>query len=316
MKLKELYTFTQKNLWIVLFAIIFLLGVFFVIWLGNYNTKSGIRPAPKPEPIHVEDIAELNDGEFITPSVPVPEKKNVDEELSVKETQESCPTLLVKRGNKLMLFNKNMPEISGENPIFFDNLEQYTDYVRTQRTLYNEECPVLFLQEENNAQGENVYRLRKTEGTTVDPLLMSSIQDYFQNNTNVVPQFVPPVTPNPFNKIQPNYTDVPLVNMNKKDKQTVPYKDANRDGKPYNQVYHGFDPSSQYVGRYTILDKIHDSTKYQNKDGKSDNPMDPNWGGVVFTEEKVKAGKFEENNVMPPTKVATFGEYSPKEESS
>ena len=312
MKLKELYTFAQKNVWVVLFSIIFFLGIIFVIWLGNSETKSGIRPVPKPEPVHVEDIAELDNGEFKAPSIEIPNIKDekvdmdMDKEISAQENQESCPTLLIKRGNKLMLFNKNMPEIQGENPIFFDNLEQYTDYVQTQRALYNEECPILFLQEENNAQGENVYKLRKTVGTTVDPLMMSSVHDYFQNHTNVMPQFAPPVAPNPFNKIPQNYD---LVNAGK----TVPYKDANRDGKPYNQVYHGFDPSSQYVGRYTVLDKIHDSTKYQNKDGKSDNPMDPNWGGVVFTEQKVKEGKFEENNVKPPTKVNTFGEYSTKE---
>ena len=310
MKLKELYSIAQNNVWVVLFAIIFLLGIFFVIWLGNSKTKSGISPAPKPEPVHVEDIAELDNGEFKTSSEQIPESKNEDEELSIQETQESCPTLLIKRGNKLMLFNKNMPEIQGENPIFFDNLDQYTNYVETQRKLYNEECPILFLQEENNAQGENVYKLRKTVGTSVDPLLMSSVQDYFQSNTNVVPQFAPPTAPTSFNKIPANY---PLVDVAKKEKPLVPYKDANRDDKPYNQVYHGFDPSNQYVGRYTVLDKIHDSTKYQNKSGKSDNPMDPNWGGVVFTEEKVKAGEFQENNVQPPTKVDTFGTYSAKE---
>ena len=299
MDLKELYSLAQKNVWVIVFSIIFLLGVVFVIWLGNSKISSGIRPAPKPEPVHMEDIDEVNESEFKTPS---PEHKSDDKELSIKESQESCPTLLLKRGNKLMLFNKNMPEIGGENPIFFDSLEQYTEYVQTQRKLYNEECPVLFLQEENNAQGENVYRLRKAEGTSVDPLLMSSVQDYFQNHNNVMPQFVPPTTPTPFNKV----SGTNLVNN---EKLTISYKDSNRDGKVYNQVYHGFDPSSQYVGRYTILDKIHDSTKFQNKDGKSDNPMDPNWGGVVFTEEKIKSGDFQENNVQPPTKVATFDAY-------
>lgn len=300
MDLKGLYSLAQKNLWVIIFSIIFLLGLVFVIWLGNSKITSGITPTPKPEPVHLEDIEEVSNDEFKPPS---PENKNDDKELSIEESQESCPTLLIKRGNKLMLFNKNMPEIRGENPIFFDSLEQYIDYVQTQRKLYNEECPVLFLQEENNAQGENVYRLRKTEGTTMDPLLMSSVQDYFQNSTNVVPQFVPPTTPTSFNKVPPNYSDSTLDNHKK---PMVPYKDSNRDGKAYNQVYHGFDPSSQYVGRYTVLDQIHDSTKYQNKDGKSDNPMDPNWGGVVFTEETIKSGKYEDNNVQPPTKVTTF----------
>ena len=84
----------------------------------------------------------------------------------------------------------------------------------------------------------------------------------------------------------------------------VPYADANRDNKSYNQGYYGFDPTSQYVGKYTVLDQIHNSTMTQNPDGLSNNPMDPNWGGVVFTAEKVKDGLYEGNSVQPPT-VAT-----------
>ena len=80
----------------------------------------------------------------------------------------------------------------------------------------------------------------------------------------------------------------------------VPYTDANRK-QPYNQGTYGFDPSSQYTGKYTILDKIHDSTKTQNPDGISDNAMDSNWGGVVFTVDQIKDGKYSDNVVEPPT---------------
>ena len=103
MKLKELYTFAQKNVWVVLFSIIFFLGIIFVIWLGNSETKSGIRPVPKPEPVHVEDIAELDNGEFKAPSIEIPNIKDekvdmdMDKEISAQENQESCPTLLIKR---------------------------------------------------------------------------------------------------------------------------------------------------------------------------------------------------------------------------
>jgi hypothetical protein len=50
-----------------------------------------------------------------------------------------------------------------------------------------------------------------------------------------------------------------------------------------------------YVGVYTELDKIHDSTKLQ---GDSDNPMDPNWGGVKYTSSQIKAGVYKENEVL------------------
>jgi hypothetical protein len=31
----------------------------------------------------------------------------------------------------------------------------------------------------------------------------------------------------------------------------------------------------------------------------SDNPMDPNWGGVEFSQAVVESGKYVENNVYP-----------------
>jgi hypothetical protein len=66
--------------------------------------------------------------------------------------------------------------------------------------------------------------------------------------------------------------------------------DATRDGKVYNKdLFPGFDPYGQHVGRYTSLDAIHDST---GNSGVSDNPMDPNWGGVEHTQDMVASGKY------------------------
>ena len=44
-------------------------------------------------------------------------------------------------------------------PVHFNNLDEYIDYVEQQRQQGNV-CPVLFLQEENDAQGNDVYRVR------------------------------------------------------------------------------------------------------------------------------------------------------------
>jgi hypothetical protein len=327
--------------WLIAFIIIFIFGLGFIVWMGNITVTSGISPSPKIDPIVIEydDDDEINQSPYgkLSPSwespsgespsgespsgeSPSPEIQNdLEEDLdTLGNNDELCPTLLIKRGNKLMLFNKNIPETPGENPIFFENLNQYTKYVKTQKELYNQNCPVLFLQEEVNAQGENVYRLRKTMGTTtnVDPLLMGSLNDYFKNQTNVMPQFAPPVGPQAFNQVQPNQ-QLPLANFGAKpmmgphQKQLVPYDDANRDNKPYNQGFFGFDPTNQYVGKYTVIDEIHDSTKTSNQDGLSDNPMDPNWGGAVFTNKKIDSGKYKENEVQPPTvnNALSFGDY-------
>ena len=285
--------------------------------------KQYILDKKSPSTSETSDLGNISSIIVPTPSTPVVQSSpdmakelipeiasEEEEELTVDET-ELCPTLLIKRGNKVMLFNKNMPETPGENPIFFDNLEQYIQYVKKQRELYNQSCPVLFLQEEVNVQGENVYKMRTLQDDdNVDPLLLGSIQDYFTSKTDVMPKFGPPSGPGAFNN-PANNTEISLANYSipyqnlppqfKNHPPLVPYEDANRDNQPYNQGYYGFDPTSQYVGKYTVLDQIHNSTMTQNPSGLSNNPMDPNWGGGVFTEKKVESGLYEGNSVQPPT---------------
>jgi len=312
--------------WLAIFITIFLSGVVFIFWMGNSKITSGISPSPKLEPIEIdfsETIDDVDDLLLSTPSdneradSPSPQEEEEEEE-EEEEDLAQCPTLLIKRGNKIMLFNKNAPETPGKNPVFFDNLEQYKQYSKLQKELYNENCPILFLQQETNAQGEDVYRLRKTEGTTtnVDPLLLGSLNDYFKDQTSVMPQFAPPTGPQAFNRVQPN-AQLPLANygvtqgQGRGQGQMTEYTDAIRDRPPYNQGFFAFDPTSQYVGRYTVVDQIHDSTKNSGENGLSDNPMDQNWGGAVFTNKQIESGKYKEDEVQPPTvnTALSMGEY-------
>ena len=316
----------KENMWIIFFTFVFILGIVFILWMGNTRMDNNNNPSLAKEMIEREiskTVSSPNTSiEIETPNtadliVPVPNEEVIshtprEEELPLNESSDLCPTLLIKRGNKYMLFNKNMPEEVGQNPLFFDDLDQYKDYVETQRKLYNQQCPVLFLQEENNAQGETVYRMRNSqENGNVDPLLLGSVQDYFMNKTNVTPKFGPPVGPQAFNQ-PPTNNGISLGNygvpIDQLEQTSIPdhpplveYADANRDNKQYNQGYYGFDPTSQYVGKYTVLDEIHNSTQTENKDGLSNNPMDPNWGGAMFTAEKVASGQYEGNSVYPPT---------------
>jgi hypothetical protein len=78
----------------------------------------------------------------------------------------------------------------------------------------------------------------------------------------------------------------------------VPFVDASKEDPPYNQnQYTSFDPHGQFIGKYTTVDQVHDSTKIA---PLSDNPMDPNWGGVLYTRNQVISGKYDDNNVTKP----------------
>lgn len=173
---------------------------------------------------------------------------------------DSCPNMLVQKGNVLMLYNTTKPVVDGSNPIPFFSLDDYIKYLEIQQK-NGSACPVLYLQQENDAQGNDVYRMR----------------------------------PSPFDL----QGGLPAMNnVNPSNGQVVQIVDASRTNPPYNaDNYAGFDPQGQYVGVYTEIDKIHDSTE-MNK--ISDNPMDSNWAGVQYTQKMVDSGKYDENAVTRP----------------
>lgn len=87
-----------------------------------------------------------------------------------------CPNLLLKSGNTLQLINTQKPR-GPTNPIIFEDLEQYSSYIQEQRN-NGIRCPVLFLQEENNTQGQTVYRMRPSPmnpnpGVSVEPVVIT-----------------------------------------------------------------------------------------------------------------------------------------------
>ena len=174
----------------------------------------------------------------------------------------NCPNLLVQKGDRLLLYNTNKPE-DDTNPIPFFNLDEYIFYLDEQRKNGND-CPILYLQQENNAQGKDVYRVRPSP--------------FYQQGG------LPPIN---------NLNEEPVK------KSIVMPIDASREHPPYNKNnYSGFDPTGQYVGIYTALDARHDST--ETKTNISDNPMDSNWGGIEVTNNSIESGKYEENNIVKP----------------
>jgi len=182
------------------------------------------------------------------------------------QQQESpCPDVLIRSGTKLYLHNSSKPK-SDTNPLVFEDLPEYLAFLKKQRNA-GVRCPVLFLQEESNTQGQTVYRMRPGGPTAMGELGGLQVQ--------------PP--------------------------QPVEVFDASRDGETYNQNhYAGFDSHGQHVGQYTELDQIHRSTATENR--VSDNPMDSNWGGVEFSRQTVKSGKYEGREVGKPRFVPKITE--------
>lgn len=216
---------------------------------------------------------------------------------SPTSNEKSCPDLLIKSGNSILMYNSSLHESPGTNPIVFANLDEYINYLEIQKN-NGSQCPVLFLQEENNTQGQTVYRVRPD---IFNPQGGLPTQQQLNMPTALPPSISSNIQPQniPMNQYrQPmNQNGAQMVNLPSNTPMQV--IDSSDDNPPYNAgQYSGFDPTGLQIGKYTTLDAIHDST-YKGH-SLSENPMDGNWGGVLYTKSAVDSGKYKENEVMPP----------------
>jgi hypothetical protein len=69
--------------------------------------------------------------------------------------------MLLQVGSSIWLYNSNNPIIKNINPIPFNNIEEYYDFVKWQNDV-NIKCPILYVQQVYNTQGEAEYHLRNT----------------------------------------------------------------------------------------------------------------------------------------------------------
>jgi hypothetical protein len=208
-----------------------------------------------------------------------------------------CPNLLIQKGSRFYLYNSKIAKVPGVNPVEFENLEDYTEFLDWQRS-QGIRCPVLYLQHSYDAQGNAVYKVRpsvsepqgglppssssmsvSTPGSTIASTPSS------QGNTaasigSSVGNLITEQEANKIVAVPPNPTL--LV-------------DATRNDPPYNKnSYPAFDQTSFYVGTTTPLDKI--NAKEENM-LYSPNPMDENWGGAAFTQSLIDKGYYKDNEV-------------------
>lgn len=185
-----------------------------------------------------------------------------------------CPDLLIQKGTKFYLYNSKVAQVPGVNPIEFDNLEEYTEFLDWQKS-QGIKCPVLYLQNSFDAQGNQVYKARPSVSNPQAGL--------------------PPSTAAPIgiaSQTQPMLESSPPVSKNPNPTLLV---DANQNDAPYNKGgYPGYDPSSYYVGTTTPLDTMNTT---QQKAHVSANPMDPNWGGSDYTQSLIDKGVYKDDNV-------------------
>ena len=132
-----------------------------------------------------------------------------------------CPNMLIQKGTIFLLYNTNVAEVPGVNPIQFNNLEEYVEFLDWQKS-QGIVCPVLYLQNSYDAQGNRVYKVRPS---CLEP----------QGG-------LPSTTPVPL--------PTKLVDATRND---PPYN---------KNSYPAYDQSSYYVGTTTPLDAMNNTSGY------------------------------------------------------
>lgn len=74
------------------------------------------------------------------------------------DNSNNCPNLLIKKDGAYYLYNKNKVEVPGINPIRFEHLEDYTEFVGWLRNR-GIQCPILYLQQTYDTQGKRTFRM-------------------------------------------------------------------------------------------------------------------------------------------------------------
>lgn len=198
---------------------------------------------------------------YLMPSLGIEIKsKEGMEVMAGSRRKRMCGDLLVKEGNQIKLYNSNTASVPGVNPIVFNNLEEYGEFVAWMKS-QNIHCPVLVLEESYNVQGDKTYTPSgdmRFLGAVSDDL----IQMPYEGNGQSVIQ--------------------PII-------------DASRDNPPYNMGDHqGYDPLNQQIGRITKLDLEPTDVIMNNE---SPFATDPNWGGPAYSRRLLDAGMFDEDKV-------------------
>jgi hypothetical protein len=202
-----------------------------------------------------------------------------------------CPNLLIQKGSKIFLYNSRVAQVPGVNPIEFENLEDYTEFLDWQRS-QGIRCPVLYLQESYDAQGTRIYKVRPSI-TEPQAGLPPSAPTVMGSQTGLPPSAAAPI--GIASQVQP------IAEPSLEPVGDLAYPnptllvDATRNDPPYNKnSYPAFDQTSYYVGTTTPLDGMNYK---QEKAAVSPDPMDPNWGGAEYTQNLVDKGYYSENNV-------------------
>jgi len=202
------------------------------------------------------------------------------------EKTSRCPNILIQIGSKYFLLNSNIEKVPGVNPLEFNTLEDYHEFLKWQKTV-GIKCPVLFVQKTYDAQGNRVYKLRP------------SVNDQKGGLPPTSPSYVSSGTPNTA-IINESTCGKPTIDVSGADPHTsIDYslwelftgiQSSSKTDANGNSVHNKLTPKIEFPADL----KPCPVPKFKTL---SDDPMDTNWGGEDYTEKSIKSGKYKGSEV-------------------
>ena len=186
-----------------------------------------------------------------------------------------CPNLLLKQGKEIHLVNTKKALIPGVNPIKFESLEDYAQFVKYQQHL-NIKCPILYYQETYDTQNNKGFRLHNDPLDVEGGLPSHIAKEYNINNSAILAKSKDFINAKDLNRKRTYKID-----KTNHIKQVSPMDFTIN----HNKFTHGMDPQDQTIGMKTHLDNIQMDT----------NPMSSSWKGHDSTDKAIEMGDFDGN---------------------
>lgn len=194
------------------------------------------------------------------------------EGLATMTGETRCPNMLIQKGSRFHLYNSKLAQVPGVNPVEFENLEDYVEFISWQHS-QGIRCPVLYLQQTYDAQGQSVYKARPSVMEPQGGLQPALSTNYpgaqttgYGPDSSSGPDSGPDSSGS--TDFNPNYAGSPTI--------TQPTSDADLSNAA---VLNGNEASENMLF------------------SPSPNAMDDNWGGQRYTEKLVDAGYYVGNEV-------------------
>ena len=181
----------HNKLIVMISIIIFLFGFVFIKHSKGYRENFG-----SVREYHIgPNIAQDESGESDESST---DESGAEGFLNINKLfkgPDNCPDEIIHREDGIYLYNTSKLEKPGINPIIFQKLDEYLNYVRMLRSK-NINCPILYYRETYTTQNEKKYNLIPELSTTLPEQPVTKLYDANRSpnsifNANTYPGFDP-----------------------------------------------------------------------------------------------------------------------------